>query len=126
MATLDLLGTVFKALADPTRLRILALLSRGETCVCDIQAALRIPQPKTSRHLAYLRNAGLVSDRRDGLWVHYKLATPADPVVRSVLAEVGHALGHLDTTARDRRRLNEEPPACCPEPTGVRACCGGG
>ena len=64
---------LFKALGDATRLRILGLLLTGEVCVCDIHESLRIPQPKASRHLAYLRRAGLVETRRDGLWIHYRL-----------------------------------------------------
>ena len=60
--------TLLKALADATRLRILGLLLTGEICVCHIHESLRIPQPKTSRHLAYLRRAGLVETRREGLW----------------------------------------------------------
>ena len=66
--------TLFKALADATRLRILGLLLTGEVCVCDIHESLKIPQPKASRHLAYLRKAGLVDTRREGLWMHYRLA----------------------------------------------------
>ena len=66
--------TLFKALADATRLRILGLLLTGEVCVCDIHESLKIPQPKASRHLAYLRRSGLVDTRRDGLWIHYRLA----------------------------------------------------
>jgi ArsR family transcriptional regulator len=96
---------VFKALADQTRLRILGLLAAGEVCVCEIHESLRIPQPTASRHLAYLRRAGLVTDRRDGLWVHYRLATPSDDVVRTVLDSTTHCLTHLPTTARDRQRL---------------------
>src|SRR5207248_1507170 len=65
---------LFQALGDATRLRILGLLLAGEICVCDIHETLRISQPKASRHLAYLRRAGLVATRRQGLWVHYRLA----------------------------------------------------
>src|SRR5213592_1045811 len=75
---------VFKALGDCTRLRILGLLLTGEVCVCDIHESLRIPQPKASRHLAYLRRSGLVETRRDGLWVHYRMATLADPVLGAI------------------------------------------
>ena len=67
---------LFKALADETRLRILHLLCRRELCVCQIVDVLRIGQSKASRHLAHLRNAGLVNDRREGLWIHYSLAQP--------------------------------------------------
>src|SRR5713101_7454461 len=87
---------VFKALADTTRLRILGLLLTGEVCVCHIHESLRIPQPKTSRHLAYLRRAGLVATRRDGLWVYYRLAASADPVLSTIQKAVAHGLQHLD------------------------------
>src|SRR5258708_21386303 len=73
--------TLFKALADATRLRILGLLLTGEVCVCHIHESLKIPQPKASRHLAYLRRAGLVEARRDGLWMHYRMAALGDPIV---------------------------------------------
>lgn len=71
---LQALESTFKALADTTRLRILGLLLTGEVCVCHIHETLRIPQPKASRHLAYLRKTGLVDARREGLWMHYRLA----------------------------------------------------
>ena len=64
---------IFKALSDETRLRILALLLDGELCVCEIIAALDLPQSTISRHLAYLRNSGWVSDRRQGVWMYYRL-----------------------------------------------------
>jgi ArsR family transcriptional regulator len=92
---LDALETLFKALSDRTRLRILALLAQGETCVCDIHGALGIPQPTASRHLAYLRRSGLVSDRREGLWVYYRVSDQADPVVRGVLGAVGRGLDYV-------------------------------
>ena len=97
--------TLFKALADRTRLRIVGLLLSGEVCVCDIYSSLAIAQPKASRHLAYLRRAGLVSARKDGLWVHYRLAELPDPVLQAIVDAVAHALGHLDAAERDRRRL---------------------
>jgi ArsR family transcriptional regulator len=64
---------IFKALADETRLRILALLLEGELCVCELIAALELPQSTTSRHLAYLRNSGWVNDRRQGVWMYYRI-----------------------------------------------------
>ena len=67
------MAALFQALGDATRLRILGLLLSGEVCVCHIHESLRIPQPKVSRHLAYLRRSGLVDTRRDGLWVFYRL-----------------------------------------------------
>src|SRR5215216_1577316 len=89
--------TLFKALADGTRLRILGLLLSGEVCVCHIHESLRIPQPKASRHLAYLRNAGLVDTRREGLWIHYRLAELGDPVLQTIGDAVKHALTHVDS-----------------------------
>ena len=76
---------MFRAFSDRTRLRILHLLLRGERCVCDIVAITRVPQPTASRHLAYLRRAGLVLARKDGLWVHYKLAPARSSFHRSLL-----------------------------------------
>ena len=92
---LDALETLFKALSDRTRLRILSLLAQGEVCVCEIHGALGIPQPTASRHLAYLRRSGLVTDRRKGLWVYYGLSEQADPVVRGVLGAVGRGLDYV-------------------------------
>src|SRR3989304_3575780 len=77
----------FPALADPTRLRCLLLLAaEGELCVCELTHALGESQPKISRHLAMLRAAGIVSDRREGLWVHYRLNPELPPWAREVLS----------------------------------------
>jgi ArsR family transcriptional regulator len=67
------LAQIFKALSDETRLRILALLTRGELCVCNLVAVLQLPQSTVSRHLAYLRNTDLIADRREGVWMYYRL-----------------------------------------------------
>jgi len=99
------LERLFKALADTTRLRILALLAGGEVCVCHIHESLEVPQPTVSRHLAYLRRAGLVEVRRDGLWAHYRIASIADPSVRAALQAAIHAIGHVPATHADERRL---------------------
>ena len=104
---LDALTTVYSALSDPTRLRILALLANTEVCVCHIHSSLDVPQPTASRHLAYLRKAGLVTARRDGVWMHYGLAPQPNPVVAAVLASALHALSHADASARDARRLHQ-------------------
>src|ERR671911_84201 len=85
------LATLFRALSDETRLRILALLRDGEVCVCHIQGGLRLPQPTISRHLAYLRKTGLVEARREGIWMHYKLAGAASPIIDTVLKATLHA-----------------------------------
>jgi ArsR family transcriptional regulator len=67
------LALFYTALSDPTRLRLLSLMRGGEVCVCHLQAVLKTNQPKISRHLAYLKKAGLVEARRDGKWMHYRL-----------------------------------------------------
>ena len=92
---LDALETLFKALSDRTRLRILALLAKGRSASARSTSALGIPQPTASRHLAYLRRSGLVTDRRKGLWVYYGLSEQADPVVRGVLGAVGRGLDYV-------------------------------
>jgi ArsR family transcriptional regulator len=77
---------LFKALGDETRLQMLWLLmNRRELCVCDLMEALGVTQSKASRHLRYLYHAGLVNDRREGLWVHYSLRPASDPLVRGLL-----------------------------------------
>ena len=103
---------LYQALADTTRLRILAILAQhapdgpgGELCVCHIHDSLGVSQPTASRHLAYLKKAGLVAARRDGVWMHYRLVPPADPVLASVFDAALHALGHAESTTRDRARL---------------------
>ena len=122
------LEQLFKALADETRLRILGLLLTGEVCVCHIHESLRISQPKASRHLAYLRRAGLVDTRRDGLWVHYRLAESSDPIVSTVRQAIAHALGHLVSIHRDTGRLQKKNGCCLPAPTETPtfACCQAG
>jgi ArsR family transcriptional regulator len=116
---------LFKALADATRLRILGLLLTGEVCVCDIHESLKIPQPKASRHLAYLRRAGLVDTRREGLWIHYRLGKLADPVLNAIVDAVRHALTHTETVQRDAERLQKRTGCCVPGPDDVAgvSCC---
>jgi ArsR family transcriptional regulator len=99
---------VYKALADDTRLRILSLLKDGEVCVCHIHGGLRLPQPTISRHLAYLRRTGLVTARRDGVWMHYRLAPQASPIVQEVIDAALHALSHAAVTESDAKHLRKE------------------
>jgi ArsR family transcriptional regulator len=113
---LEAVETLFKALADGTRLRILGLLLTGEVCVCHIHESLRIPQPKASRHLAYLRKAGLVDARREGLWMHYRMADLPDPLLQSIAETVRHALTHLETVQKDAVRLQKRTGCCLPVP----------
>ena len=116
------LETLFKALADATRLRILGLLLTGEVCVCHIHESLRIPQSKASRHLAYLRRSALVETRREGPWVHYRLADSSDALVRTIREAVAHALGHVDAVHRDADRLRKKTGCCLPAPSQAPAC----
>jgi ArsR family transcriptional regulator len=116
---------VLRALADPTRLRIVALLVGGEVCVCHIHDALKIPQPTASRHLAYLRRTGLVETRKDGLWVHYRLANLPDAVLRTLVDAAIHCAGHLETVATDRKRLERATGCCVVGPVPEIACCDG-
>ena len=105
MKDLDDLTAVYAALADPTRLRILSLLGEDEICVCHIHASLEVPQPTASRHLAYLRKSGLVEARRDGIWMHYRLAPIGNPIVAAVVKAALHALTHTSIREKDERRL---------------------
>src|SRR5262245_52549827 len=124
---LESLDRLFKALADPTRIRILGLLTAGEICVCHIHESLRLPQPLVSRHLAYLRRAGLVETRKEGLWVHYRIASRRDGLTGTLLEAVSHVIGHLSTVKKDAGRL-EKKTGCCAvaQPAPPLACCSGG
>jgi ArsR family transcriptional regulator len=104
-AAVDRLETLFKALADKTRLRILALLGQNEVCVCHIHDSLGLPQPTVSRHLAYLRRAGLVDVRRDGVWMHYRVARSLGPDVQAVVDAAVDAVTRVPATARDLKQF---------------------
>ena len=96
---------LFRALADQTRLRVIHLLGSDELCVCSVVAALETNQPKISRHLAYLRRAGLVEARRDGKWMHYRIVEPIDAHAAEVFREVRNGLADNLQMRRDRERL---------------------
>jgi ArsR family transcriptional regulator, arsenate/arsenite/antimonite-responsive transcriptional repressor len=101
---------LFAALADRTRLRLLNLMGGREVCVCYFVEILRQPQPKISRHLAYLRNAGIVNARRDGKWMHYSIEHPRDPIAASILDA---ALASLKSDAQMQADLARLGQACC-------------
>ncbi|MEP6706526.1 MAG: metalloregulator ArsR/SmtB family transcription factor [Pyrinomonadaceae bacterium] len=101
---------LFKALADRTRLRVLNLIGDEEVCVCFFVEVLKTNQPKISRHLAYLRRAGLVSTRREGKWMHYRVVEPPDPHAARIFREVRTWLANDATMQRDRSRLMR---ICC-------------
>ena len=100
----------FRALADRTRLRIINLIGDQEVCVCFFVEILKTNQPKISRHLAYLRRAGIVAARRDGIWMHYRLATPNDENAARVLQDVRAWLATDPAMQQDLNRLNK---ICC-------------
>jgi ArsR family transcriptional regulator len=102
---IDQLEVVFKALADKTRLRILALLGNNEVCVCHLHDTLGLPQPTVSRHLGYLRRSGLVEARRDGIWMHYRVAQSLNRAAQTVLDAAVEALTRVPTTTEDRKQF---------------------
>lgn len=103
-----------KALADDTRLRIIALLAHGELCVCHIQLALQLPQSNVSRQLGILRAARLVEDRRQGSWVHYRLLSQEDPDCERLLRALVRGFAKQDVLRRDVGRLvKAKGPGAC-------------
>jgi ArsR family transcriptional regulator len=101
---------LFAALADPTRLRLLNLMAGREVCVCYFVEILGQSQPKISRHLAYLRNAGIVAARREGKWMHYSICLPDEVSAASILNFVLSVLGNDKNMSADRARLDS---VCC-------------
>lgn len=104
------LALLFAALADRTRLRLLNLMNGREVCVCYFVEILGQSQPKISRHLAYLRRAGIVSTRREGKWMHYKIVVPSHAGAAELLLETLDVLRQEKEMQRDLSRLNK---ACC-------------
>ncbi len=96
---------LFKALGDETRLRIVALLSHGELCVCHFESALGLRQPTVSRQLGILRAAGVVETRRSGSWMHYRLAPQADAECRRQLAALVRGFSRREVLRADVTRL---------------------
>lgn len=104
------IALLFKAFADRTRLRLINLIGNDEVCVCFFVEVLKINQPKISRHLAYLRRAGVVSARREGKWIHYRLVEPPDPHAANIFREVRTWLANEPAMKGDRARLQK---ICC-------------
>jgi ArsR family transcriptional regulator len=104
------LVTLFAALADRTRLRLLNLIAGREVCVCYLVEVLRQSQPKISRHLAYLRRAGVVAARREGKWMHYRIERPESAAMASILDTVLESLKSDREMHSDLARLSR---ACC-------------
>jgi ArsR family transcriptional regulator, arsenate/arsenite/antimonite-responsive transcriptional repressor len=105
---------LFKALGDDTRLRIVALLSHGELCVCHVEQALAISQPNASRQLAILRAAGVVEPRRAGNWIYYRLASQSDEECRRALRSIVGSFAKREVLRKDVERLlrTRGPGAC--------------
>ena len=103
------LDVLFRALADQTRLRLLNLIADREICVGYFVEILGVSQPKVSRHLAYLRKAGIVASRREGKWMHYRLAMPKDKVAHGILRET---LKHLREDSKMRRDISSLSSVC--------------
>lgn len=110
-------NTIFRAFSDRTRLRILSILRQGESCVGDLVEILRVPQPKVSRHLAYLRRAGLVETREHGLWNFYKLAPASSPFHKKMLECLAVCYGDVPEISRDaeKTRALKKSGGCCPD-----------
>ncbi len=108
---LDASIELFKAFADPVRLRLLNLLAADEVCVCHLHEALDLPQSTVSRHLAYLRKRGLVHGRKEGLWVYYRLAKPAGELHRRLIGCLGACSQEIDALKQDRQKL--DCGSCC-------------
>lgn len=111
----------FSALADNTRRRLLNLIGETEVCVCYLVEVLGTNQPKISRHLAILKDAGLVSVRRDWKWSHYRLTKPPDPLAAKVFGDVLELLKHDPEMQRDRNQMKKM--CCAPvaqQPIGIQ------
>jgi ArsR family transcriptional regulator, arsenate/arsenite/antimonite-responsive transcriptional repressor len=103
---------LFRAFSDRTRLRILHLLANGEVCVGDLVFVLRLPQPTVSRHLGYLRRAGLVTVRRDSSWMYYALAEARSPFHAKLLECLASCFKEVPELTRDAARARKKP-SCC-------------
>jgi ArsR family transcriptional regulator len=107
---------MFRAFSDRTRLRILHLLLRGEICVGDLATVLQMTQPRTSQHLACLRNSGLVVGRKEGLWTHYSLAAPRSPFHQKLLECLQLCFAEVPELQEDDMRADDldRTGRCCP------------
>jgi ArsR family transcriptional regulator len=120
---------LFKALAETTRLRLINLIGNDEVCVCFLVEVLNTNQPKISRHLAYLRRAGVVTARREGKWIHYRVVEPPDPNAANIFRDVRTWMANNPKMQQDRVQLAR---ICCasqlpvqlqkaPKPTSLSA-----
>lgn len=109
------LAMIFKTLSDESRLRIYnILLASGELCVCDIEETLRFTQTKVSRHLAYLKRAGMVKDRKQGLWMLYSIAEPGNAELKQLLQAIAEGLKSNPVAQKDSKSLAQNiKRGCC-------------
>lgn len=112
-ASLIELERLLRALAERTRLRLLNLMAGQEVCVCFFVEILQLPQPTISRHLSYLRRAGLVAARREGKWMHYRISAPKNPIARRLLKNTLKWLAGSKEMQRDRSCLTRA--SCAPQ-----------
>jgi ArsR family transcriptional regulator len=112
-STIPSLARLYAALADTTRLRLLNLMAGREVCVCYFVEILGQGQPKISRHLAYLRNAGIVEARREGRWMHYRILTPVDAAAASILNTALASISSDKQMQADRAKLDRA--SCAPQ-----------
>jgi ArsR family transcriptional regulator len=124
---MDVLRDTFKALSDETRLQIMTLLlEHGELCVCDFVGALGQTQSKVSRHLRYLYNSGLVKDRREGLWMHYRISPDLGPEQRVIMAALSEAVNEEQKQELRRsmeRWFDRKRAAMAENGQGAASCC---
>ncbi len=108
---------LFKALSDEIRLRIMVLLTHGELCVCDLMEIMGLPQSTVSRHLATLRQSKLVVDRRQGVWIFYRITKSSEPVYGELLDILSENMGHMEQIQADQEKLQalqqrKKPDSC--------------
>jgi ArsR family transcriptional regulator len=113
------IANIFKALSDDTRLRVIKLLQERELCVCELMQVLEMSQPRISRHMSVLKNAGLVNDRREGKWIHYSLNKEAQGKEIKILLDSMVVIGNNDAVVKaDKKNLKKairlgELKSCC-------------
>lgn len=113
------IAQIYKALSEQMRLRILMLLTKGELCVCDIMAVLEEPQSKVSRHIAYLKNSGLIQGKRVGTWMHYFLKDPPGELAAAHIKFLRKELSGLDWVMEDIEKMEEfQKKKLCEESSG--------
>jgi ArsR family transcriptional regulator len=120
-ATMKEVTRLFKAFSDETRLRILRLLLKRELCICELMEVLQLPQSNVSRHMAYLKNAGLVDDRREAVWVYYSLTEPKNKVHACQLECLAKCFNDYKGLKRDEARLEKfKQKGTCASPRAQR------